>query len=204
MKLIRHALILGLATATVASAQVPPPAGKAPAKIEPGTYAVEPNHTRVLFGVDHMGFTTYYGNFTGVSGTLTLNAPKAEGSTLTVTIPTASVSTTNEKLDGELKSADWLDATKYPDMTFKLTGLKQTGAEAAQVTGELTMHGVTKPVTLSVKLHGNGPNVMSKKTTVGFDVTGTLKRSDWGVTKYVPLIGDNVEIIISAAFEKQG
>ena len=196
------ALLVGMAIAAPVHAQTPP--GKDPGKAEAGTYAIEPAHTRILFSIDHLGFSTYYGDFTGASGTLQLSSPKAAGSTLTVSIPVTSVSTTNAKLDEELRAADWLDATKFPTMSFKSTSVTQTGPDTATVAGELTLHGVTKPVTLTAKFHGTGPNPMSKKVTIGFDVTGTIKRSDFGVDKYLPLIGDDVGLIISAAFEKQG
>lgn len=171
--------------------------------VQAGTYSVEPNHTRVLFSVNHMGFSTWYGDFTGAKGSLTLNPKAPASSKVEVTLPTASVSTTNTILDGGLKSADWLDAGKYPTITFTSTKVTPTGADTAKVTGDLTLHGVTRPVTLDVKFHGAGANPMSKAYTVGFDAHGSLKRSDFGVTKYVPLIGDEVEITISAPFEKK-
>ena len=173
-----------------------------PSKAPAGSYAVEPYHTRVLFAINHMGFTTYYGNFTGVSGGLTLDPSNAAASTVSVTIPAASVSTTNAVLDAELKSAQWLDATTDPTISFKSTKVVLTGANTADITGDLTLHGVTKPVTLAAKFNAAGPNIMTHKVTVGFDATAHLKRSDFGVTKYVPLIGDQVDVIISAAFEK--
>jgi polyisoprenoid-binding protein YceI len=175
-----------------------------PAKVEAGAYQVEPNHTRVLFSVNHMGFSTYYGEFTKASGTLTLDPAKPDQSKLDVSIDSASVSTPSEKLTGELKSDAWLDSGKFPAITFKSTKVTKTGAETAKVTGDLTLHGVTKPVTLSVKFNGAGPNPLSKKYTTGFEVSGEIKRSDFGVKTYVPLIGDAVTLIISGAFEKQG
>jgi polyisoprenoid-binding protein YceI len=171
--------------------------------VQAGTYSVEPNHTRVVFSVNHMGFSTWYGDFTGAKGSLTLNPKAPASSKVEVTLPTASVSTTNTTLDGELKSADWLDAGKYPTITFTSTKVRPTGADTAKVTGDLTLHGVTRPVTLDVKFHGAGANPMSKAYTVGFDAHGSLKRSEFGVTKYLPLIGDEVEITISAPFEKK-
>ncbi len=173
-----------------------------PAKVPPGIYNVEPYHTRIMFAVNHMGFTTYFGDFTGATGTLTL-AAKAGADALDITVPTASVSTTNAKLDGELKAPDWFDATKYPSITFKSTKVAKTSATTAKVTGDLTLHGVTKPLTLSVKFHGAGINPLDKKYTAGFDATGTIKRSDFGVSKYVPLISDEVTLTMSGAFEKQ-
>jgi len=174
-----------------------------PSSIQAGTYAIEPSHTRVQFAVDHMGFSTWFGGFTGAKGSLTLDPKAPAASKLEVTLPTASVVTTNAMLDGELKAADWLDATKYPTISFVSTKVTPTGADTAKVTGDLTLHGVTKPVTLDVKFHGAGANPMSKAYTVGFDAHGSLKRSEFGVTKYVPLIGDDVEITISAPFEKK-
>ncbi len=194
----RVAALFGTAlTALPAAAQTDP------AKVPPGTYDVEPYHTRILFAVNHMGFTTYFGDFTGAAGTLTL-APKAGADALDITVPVASVSTTNAKLDGELKAADWFDAARYPTMTFKSTKVAKTGATTAKVTGDLTLHGVTKPITLSVKFHGAGINPLDKKYTAGFDATGIIRRSDFGVSKYVPLISDEVTLTISGAFEKQG
>jgi polyisoprenoid-binding protein YceI len=201
---MKATISLAMALATALALPAGAWAAADPAKVEAGSYAVEPNHTRILFSVDHMGFTNYFGDFTGATGTLQLKNPGPAGSSLAVSIPVASISTTNAILDGELKAADWFDAAKFPTIGFKSTAVKQTGADTAEVTGDLTMHGVTKAVTLKARLHGFGQNPMSKKTTVGFDVTGKIKRSDWGVTKYVGVLGDDVDITISAAFEKQG
>lgn len=172
-----------------------------PAAVQDGAYSVEPVHTRVLFGVSHMGFTTWYGEFTKVSGSLDLTPKAVAKSTLEIHIPIDAVSTSNAKLDGELKGDQWLDAAKFPEMVFKADKITTTGKDAAKVTGTLTLHGVTKPVTLSVKFNGAGTNVLDKKYTVGFEVSGKIKRSDFGVKTYLPLIGDDVDLIISAAFE---
>ena len=174
-----------------------------PAAVPAGTYAVEPAHTRVLFAVSHMGFTTYYGDFTKVSGNLSIDPSKPDAAALSISIPVATVSTTNPKLDEELKSAQWLDAGAYPAMTFTATKITPTGAGLADVTGDLTLHGVTRPVTLAVKFNAVGVNPLDHKTTIGFEGSAHVHRSDFGVKTYVPLIGDDVTVIISAAFEKQ-
>lgn len=193
------AMIVGVAAG--ARAQMPVAGDPNPAKVEAGVYQVEPNHTRILFSVDHMGFSTWYGDFTGASGALTLDPKAPAASKLSVAIPVASVSTTNTTLDGELKSADWFDAEKYPTISFTATKVTPTGGVHADITGELTFHGVTKPVTLKARFHGGGINPMNKTYTAGFDATGVISRSDFGVTKYVSLIGDEVALTISAAFE---
>lgn len=173
-----------------------------PSKVQAGTYAIEPVHTRVLFAVSHLGFSTWYGEFTNASGTLKLAPGFVEGSTFEIRIPVETVSTSNAKLDGELKDAPWLDAAQFPEILFKAKKVERTGDKTAKVTGELTLHGVTKPVTLNVKFNGAGINPLDKKYTVGFEAKGLIKRSDFGVKTYLPLIGDDVTLIISAAFER--
>jgi polyisoprenoid-binding protein YceI len=196
------ASLAALALGGSALAQTPPPPSHDPAAVQPGAYAVEPRHTRVVFAVNHMGFTTWYGDFTGVTGKLTLDPAKPGDSAVEVSIPTASVSTTNPTLDGELKGGEWLDAAHYPAITFKSTRVEPTGPASARITGDLTLHGVTRPVVLDAKFNAAGVNPLDRRYTVGFDAVAHLNRSDYGVKTYVPLIGDQVDVIISAAFEK--
>lgn len=192
------ALAVSIATPVLAQSTTTPSA------VTPGAYKVEPDHTRVLFAVSHMGFTTWYGDFTHASGTLQLDPANPARSQVQVSLPTASISTTNTVLDGELKGADWFDAAHYPTVTFTSTRVVPTGPNAADITGDLTLHGVTKPVTLHARFNAAGVNPLDKAYTVGFEVSGKIKRSDFGVAKYVPLIGDDVDLIISAGFEKRG
>jgi len=200
MKSVAIAATLGaVLIAGSAFAQMASPDPKA---VQAGTYAVEPYHTRVQFSVTHFGFTTYWGDVTGVSGSLTLDPKMASADQISVSIPVSSVSTTNGKLDEELKSPMFLDATTYPTITFVSKSVKRTGPTSAVVTGDLTLHGVTKPVTLDAKFNAGGSNPMSKKYTVGFDAHGKINRSDFGVKAFVPMVSDQVDITISAAFEK--
>ncbi len=179
-----------------------PPVIHDPARVQPGTYTVDPTHTQVLFSVLHLGFTQYYGNFSGVSGSLSVVPQQPSAMAVTISVPVASVSTTSPKLDGELKSADWLDAARYPTMVFRSQTVTPTGATTADVAGTLTLHGVTLPLTLHATFVGAGVNILDHKETVGFQLSGTVKRSDFGVTKYVPLVSDDVVLMISAAFER--
>ena len=192
------AVLLALATSAVAADTF----STNPAAVVAGVYTVEPAHTRVQFAVKHIGFTSFYGDFTGVSGSLSLDPKTVAASKLDVTIPVASVSTTNRALDGELAGADWLDAATYPTMRFVSTRVVQTAAGKATITGNLTMHGITRPVVLMASFNGSGVNPLDKAYTVGFDATTTLKRSDFGVKTYVPMVGDETSLRISAAFEK--
>lgn len=192
------ALILGLAIPTIVVAQ---PAA-APEAVQSGTYKVESNHTLAEFSVNHFGFNDFFGVIPGATGSLTLD-PKALGSTrLDVSLPVAGISTTNATLDGELTSADWLDAAKYPTIRFVSQQVVKTGPRTARISGTVTLHGVSKPLTLNATFGGAGVNPMNKAYTVGFSAVGTLKRSEFGVDKYVPMVSDEVTLKITAAFEK--
>jgi polyisoprenoid-binding protein YceI len=201
------------ATAAASPAPAAPPAPKAPmampkfvppsrspASVPSGTYALEPMHTQVMFSVMHFGVSPFYGTFSGASGTLTVDAKDPARDTLKVRVPIDSLYTTSAKLTGELKSSGWFDAAQYPNMTFESTKVIPTGKTTARVMGDLTMHGVTRPVTLNATFVAAGVNPMLQKLTAGFTATGTIKRSDFGVSTAVPLVSDETKIIITAPF----
>jgi polyisoprenoid-binding protein YceI len=171
-------------------------------KAEGGAFTVGPLHTRVLFGVSHFGFTTYYGEFSGVSGSLDLDPRNPSASKLVIQIPVASIGTTSTELNSELKDKQWFDTVKYPNISFKSTRVTMTGPGKADVVGDLTLHGTTKPIVLQAVFHGAGVNPLNKRYTVGFDASAKIKRTEFGVSTLVPLISDDVDIIISAAFER--
>ena len=188
------------AAETTGAAQPAAPANTDPAAVTAGRYTVEPSHTRLQFSLSHMGFTNWYGDLTDASGTLVLDPKNPAAAKVDVTLPVASVATTNAKLDEELRGPQWLDANAYPTIRFASTRVEHTGPQTATVTGDLTFHGVTNSVTLEAIFNGAGADPMTKAYTVGFDGTATIRRSDFGVDTYVPLIGDTVDIRISAAF----
>jgi polyisoprenoid-binding protein YceI len=167
-----------------------------------GAYRVEPEHTEVMFGVSHLGFTMYYGVFSHASGTLVLDSTDPSASRLEVRVPVSSVLTPSSRLSEELQGAQWLNAQSYPDVTFRSTRVTRTGPETATVEGELTLHGVTRPLTLEAKFNHAGENPLDHHFTVGFQAHGVVKRSEFGVSTYVPMVGDEVHLTISAAFER--
>jgi polyisoprenoid-binding protein YceI len=204
------AAVIVPALATPSLAQAPAPAPRPapfvperdPTKITAGAYVVEPMHTRVMFGISHKGFTTFYGEFPGASGTLTLDPKNPAASVFDITVPVTNISTQNKVLDEELRNKPWLDAPTYPTIEFKSTSVKPTGPTTADVTGDFTFHGVTKPLTLHVKFNAAGMDPQDKIYVAGFSVTGGFKRTDWGFKTAAPLIGDDIDLIISAAFKK--
>ena len=168
-----------------------------------GSYKVDPYHTQVGFSVSHFGFTNYSGLFSGATGALQLDPARLSTAKLDISLPVDSITTTVTKLTDELKGDKWFDTAKYPTATFASTKIVST-ANGATVTGNLTLHGVTKPVVLEVRFIGAGVNPIDKAYTVGFEATPPIKRSDFGVTTYVPAIGDEVQLNIAGAFEQQG
>lgn len=194
---------LAAASLVVAAPIVAQQADTDPAAVQAGNYTLDSAHTLVRFTVDHFGISEFYGTLPGATGTLSLDPRNLASAKLDVSVPVASVSTTNKTLDEELVSADWFDAATYPTMRFVSTKVVKTGASTADVTGNLTLHGVTKPVTLKATFKAANVNPMKKVYTLGFNAVGTIKRTEFGVTKYAPLVSDETQIAITAAFEKQ-
>lgn len=198
-------LVLGAAAtvlALAAPAAAQPAPTRDPGQIQAGRYVVDAGHTQATFIVSHLGLSNYSGSFSQASGTLDLDPATPGASKLSIKLPVASVATNSAHLTGSLKGEQWLDAAKFPDMTFVSTKVVPEGKDKAEVTGDLSLHGVTKPVTLLVTLIGAGPNPLNKKYTVGFEATGKIKRSEFGVKTYLPLIGDDLDLRIDGAFER--
>jgi polyisoprenoid-binding protein YceI len=185
MRALRYVALAGLlATAGTAAAA-------------PVTYKLDPGHTMVLFSWNHFGFSNPTANLGQVDGTLVYDEAAPTKSTVEATLPLAGLDTFVPKLDEHLKSGDFLDAAKYPTVTFKSTKVTSAGKDKLKVTGDLTVHGVTKPVTLDVTVNKVGPHPMMKVQTAGFDATATIKRSDFGVGAYVPNVSDEIKIRIT-------
>lgn len=166
------------------------------------TYKLDANHTSVTFQYTHFGFSHPTGKFMNAIGTVTLDEATPANSSVEVSFAIDGVNTGVAALDTHLKSADFFDAAKFPTATFKSTKVEPTSATTAKVTGDLTLHGVTKPVTLDVTLNQKAPNMM-KKVTAGFTAKGTINRSDFGISTYVPAVSDQIDLYIEAEANAQ-
>jgi polyisoprenoid-binding protein YceI len=167
------------------------------AQATPVTYKLDPNHTMVLFSWNHFGFSNPTANLGIGEGTLVYDAAAPARSSVEVTLPLANLDTHVGALDEHLKKPDFFDADKYPVVTFKSTHVEPLGGNKFKVTGDLTVHGVTKPVVLDATLNKAGMQPMRKVPAIGFDATGTIRRSDFGVGAYVPNVSDEVQIRIT-------
>lgn len=160
------------------------------------SYTIDDAHTFPHFAVNHLGFSTMHGRFNKSSGKLALDMAAKSGS-LDLTIETASVDTAHAKRDEHLRGPDFFNVKEFPTMKFKSTAVNFSGNGIGSVSGDLTLMGVTKPVTLTVQRMGCGVNPLSKKETCGFDASGMIKRSEFGMKYGVPNIGDDVVLYVS-------
>jgi polyisoprenoid-binding protein YceI len=199
---VSSAIAAFIAASTVMAAS--PAATPTLGSVRAGTYKVESYHTQVGFSLSHFGFTNYSGLFSGATGSLKLDPANPGSDHLEVTIPVESILTTVPKLTDELKGDKWFDAAKFPQATFTSTNVTVGADGVATIAGNLTLHGVTKPIVLHAHLLGAGVNPIDKMYTIGFQASGTIKRSEFGVSMYVPALGDDVELTIAGAFELPG
>ena len=209
MRRLVFALPLVLAAPIVAQMPTAPFGSKNPAAITGGTYTVDPNHTLVGWRVNHLGFNDYFGIFGESTGTLVLDPKKPNAAKVDITIPVGKVTTASAGLTAHLLrpgkdggKPDFFGAAPA-DAKFVSTSVAATGMKA-KITGNLTLNGVTKPVVLDAEFAGAGkmPAQMGGKENVGFHARGKIKRSDFGVVMGIPLVGDEVALDITVAFQK--
>jgi polyisoprenoid-binding protein YceI len=158
------------------------------------SYTLDPNHTFPHFSINHLGFSTMQGRFDKTSGTVILDRAAKTGS-VEIAIESASVSTGFAKRDEHLRSPDFFNATEFPTITYKSTAIHFKGDTPASVDGNLTIAGVTKPVTLTIDAFNCGANPMSKKDECGAGASAQIKRSDFGVKFGLPAVGDDVKLV---------
>lgn len=163
----------------------------------PLTYKIDANHTDVVASWSHFGFSNPIAHFGQVDGFITYDPAKVGDSKVEVTIPLAGLNSHVTSFDDHLRSDDFFDAANHPNITFKSTSVKSAGKDKLTVVGDLTIKGITKPVTLAVTINKLGVQPMAKREAAGFEATTTIKRSDFGVGKYAPNVSDEVKISIT-------
>lgn len=198
------ASVLAFALAVPAMAQEVSPV------VPAGEFKLDKSHATLTFVVNHLGFSNYHGQFTSFDATMSFDPAKPGEAALTATVDANSLSVPNPPPGflEELKGEQFLDTAKFPEMKFVSTGIEVTGANSGKVTGDFTLHGVTRPVTLDVIFNGGWAGLpgMDPHARAGFSAKGTLNRSEFGIGYGVPAPGstmgvsDAVEIIIEAEF----
>lgn len=197
--------VLLLAGSAVAQTNPPlrgPPPGKPDVRlITGGTYKADGPHTAVVWRLMHNGYSPLYGMFTNLTGTLQLDPKRPDAAKLDIEIPVSGLRVSTDAFAAHLRTADLFDADKFPTGRFVSTSVRTKGTSAT-ITGDLTLHGVTKPVVLHATFVGAGPNA-KKVENIGFSATAKVKRRDFGLGYAVPEVADDVDLQITGAFIKQ-
>lgn len=174
-----------------------------PAEVQAGAYTLDSAHGKVTWSVDHMGFSTYVGQFVNANAELTLDPANPSASRLTATIPLTEVDTNNDGLDAHLQTADFFDTANHPVATFvsRSVTVDADDPSEATVVGDLTLRGVTRPVTMEVDFNQAGVSMGAYKA--GFDGEATIRRSEFGISYGLPVLGDEVTLHIEGEFIRQ-
>lgn len=166
------------------------------AQAAPEKYSFDKAHTQILFFVDHLGFSKSEGEFHDYDGHFMFDRANPEKSSVDVTIKTASIDMDDQKWDDHMKNSDFFNVEKFPTMTFKSTSIKVTGENTANITGDFTLLGITKPVTLHTTFNKADRHPFSGAYVAGFSAHTTIKRSDFGMNYGLPMVGDIADIRI--------
>ena len=192
--MLRHTLMVAGALAVGAATTSISAGGAAAAEFE-----VDSAHTDVVFNVNHLGYSNTWGSFEDVSGSFSFDPDAPEDAEVSLTIQAASIDTNHTKRDEHLRGPDFLNAEEFPEITFESTNVEVTGEKKGKLTGDLTMHGQTHPVTLDVTFNKMAPHPLPQYDnvlTAGFSARGAIKRATWGVDKFTPAVGDEMKLFI--------
>ncbi|WP_428374432.1 YceI family protein [Lichenicoccus sp.] len=175
-----------------------PAYGMDPSAVPPGSYVLDPQHTRIAWSVSHLGYSTYTGLIPFVHGTLLLDPSHPGATRLDAEIPMAGITSLDPALDARLHGGQFFAVDRYPSASYQAQGLVITAPGHARLDGLLTLCGVTHPVTMNVVFGGAGIDPVDGRLTVGFEASAIVRRSAFGVVAYVPVVGDDVTLILEA------
>ena len=162
------------------------------------TYTFDPHHTTVVWTANHFGFSNPSGKFSEIEGDLTLDEKNPSKSKVSVTVKMANLFTGYSNFDNHLKGADFFNIEKFTTATFASKKVTITGKNTAKIIGDLTLMNVTKSITLNAKLNKIAVSPITQKRTAGFTATALIKRSDFGINYAIPMVGDNIKLLIEA------
>ncbi|HZZ02482.1 YceI family protein [Paraburkholderia sp.] len=172
------------------------------ARVPAGRYEIDPDHSSITFDIDHFKYSRFTMRFDRKQGQLDWNEGGLDRSSATITIDAASIDTNVPLLDKMVKSDSMLDVSRYPEVRFASTHFERTGESRGTLTGDLTIHGVTQPVTLDVTFNGFAPDPLTKKDTLGFSADGHFSRAKFGLATWYPAVGDDIHVRVQAEFVK--
>jgi polyisoprenoid-binding protein YceI len=168
-----------------------------------GEYTLDKGHASVTWRVSHLGLSQYTARFDKVDGKLNYASAQASASSVEFTIDTTSVNTGLAPFNKKLQGAAYFDSEKNPNITFKSTKIEAMPNNKFRMTGDMTLRGITKPMSWDVTFNGGLFNNFAQAHAVGFSAKGTVKRTQWGMTELVPMIGDDVEVLVEVEFNRR-
>jgi len=171
--------------------------------LKSGAYEIDPEHSVVLFKVSHMGFSKFVGRFEQVQASLDFDPDNMQAAKLHVIVDTASIYVNNEAFELTLRGDSWLNVETYPQAEFYAERVERIDGNDLYFIGDLTFLGVTKPVEVKATFNGGATNLLTQRYTVGFEAESHFKRSDFGMDKFIPAVGDEVELEIHAEFQRK-
>lgn len=191
-----------LAIATIAACAATVSIAASNFAVPSGTYELEDTHGYITISYNHLGFSTPHVGFNSFTVTLDANSEEPTKSSVRVAVDAASVDSRVDKFDEILNGSDFFDTENHPEITFVSTGMEATGINTFNVTGDLTIKGVTKPITLTATINKAADHPMRRVPTIGLSATSTLSRTEWGLGKFAPAVGDEVTLYITAELIK--
>ena len=171
-------------------------------ELRAGQYTVDPDHASVLWKINHLGFSTFVGRFNDIEASLDFDPENFENSSIEVIINTAGLDINNPEFAEELRGSNWFDVENFPQAVYRTTSFVESNGNTFVFDGELTLLGVTAPVTLNVVFNGGGRNFLTRKYTLGFSGSAQFQRSDFGLSRFTSFgVGDDIELEIHIEFQ---
>lgn len=196
-------LTLSLSLIASCASVVAPNVNTDPTALKPGNYELDRDHAALLFKVGHLGFSKYVGRFERFDVSLDFDAENPESAMVEAIIDMTSLDVANDPFANVLMGRNWFDANRFPETIFRSNGIEITGDNTGVMTGDLTMHGTTKPISMTVKFNGGGFDRLRGAYVVGMSGHATVSRRDFGVSRFGFLVSDKVELEIEAEFMKR-
>lgn len=170
------------------------------AALKPGQYKLDPNHASLVFKIQHLGLSTYVGRFNQLQANLDFTPENMAAAKLEAEVIIASIDVNNLTLEQTLQNSTWFDSEQFPKAHFISESVTQTSNGEFVFHGKLTLHGITRPISFNARFHGGADNWMTGKYTLGFSANANIKRADFGMTSYIPIVGNDVQLEIHAEF----
>lgn len=205
MRLLKYfglILFVGL-TLNACSALVTPDRSDQLSALKPGAYQIDPQHSTLLFKIEHLGLSTYVGRFNDFSASLAFDPANIKATRLDARVDTTSVDVDDSIVEGTLQNSDWFHSERFPQAAFTGTAIEPLGDNRFIFTGDLTLRGITKSVSFQGRFNGGATNLLTRRYTLGFTASGTINRTDFGIDRYTGLVGEEVELEFFAEFQRQ-